>query len=85
MANSNVFYNLEASDYTFYVKYADSDCYGDSIKGKIFNLKNAFHQNGDGINDYWRANWIRCFPVTILRCRFLIRQYGVQRSKQYRI
>ena len=60
--DSNVFYNLEAGDYTFYVKYADSDCYGDSIKGKIFNLKNAFSPNGDGINDYWELTGLDVFP-----------------------
>jgi gliding motility-associated-like protein len=59
--DSNVFYNLEAGDYTFYVKYADSDCYGDSIKGKIFNLKNAFSPNGDGINDYWELTGLDVF------------------------
>lgn len=59
--DSNVFYNLEAGDYTFYVKYADSDCYGDSIKGKIFNLKNAFSPNGDGINDYWVLSGLDVF------------------------
>ncbi len=59
--DSNVFYNLEADDYTFYVKYADSDCYGDSIKGKIFNLKNAFSPNGDGINDYWELTGLDVF------------------------
>ena len=59
--DSNVFYNLEAGDYTFYVKYADSDCYGDSIKGKIFNLKNAFSPNGDGINDYWKLSGLDVF------------------------
>ncbi|MGB4448523.1 MAG: T9SS type B sorting domain-containing protein [Cloacibacterium sp.] len=60
--DSNVFYNLKVGDYTFYVKYADSDCYGDSIKGKIFNLKNAFSPNGDGINDYWELTGLDVFP-----------------------
>ena len=60
--DSNVFYNLEVGDYIFYVKYADSDCYGDSIKGKIFNLKNAFSPNGDGINDYWELTGLDVFP-----------------------
>lgn len=61
--DSNVFYNLEAGDYTFYVKYEDSEtnCYGDSIKGKIFNLKNAFSPNGDGINDYWVLSGLDVF------------------------
>ena len=59
--DSNVFYNLDPGDYTFYVKYADSDCYGDSIKGKIFNLKNAFSPNGDGINDYWELTGLDVF------------------------
>lgn len=59
--DSNVFYNLKVGDYTFYVKYADSDCYGDSIKGKIFNLKNAFSPNGDGINDYWELTGLDVF------------------------
>lgn len=59
--DSNVFYNLNVGDYTFYVKYADSDCYGDSIKGKIFNLKNAFSPNGDGINDYWELTGLDVF------------------------
>lgn len=59
--DSNVFYNLEAGDYTFYVKYADSDCYGDSVKGKIFDLKNAFSPNGDGINDYWELTGLDVF------------------------
>lgn len=61
--DSNVFYNLEAGDYTFYVKYADSECYGDSVKGKIFDLKNnnAFSPNGDGINDYWVLSGLDVF------------------------
>lgn len=59
--DSNVFYNLEVGDYIFYVKYSDSDCYGDSIKGKIFNLKNAFSPNGDGINDYWELTGLDVF------------------------
>lgn len=59
--DSNVFYNLKVGDYTFYVKYADSDCYGDSIKGKIFNLKNAFSPNGDGFNDYWELTGLDVF------------------------
>lgn len=59
--DSNVFYNLDPGDYTFYVKYADSECYGDSVKGKIFNLKNAFSPNGDGINDYWELTGLDVF------------------------
>lgn len=60
--DSNVFYNLDPGDYTFYVKYADSECYGDSVKGKIFDLKNAFSPNGDGINDYWKLSGLDVFP-----------------------
>ncbi len=59
--DSNVFYNLKVGEYTFYVKYADSDCYGDSIKGKIFILQNAFTPNGDGINDYWVLSGLDVF------------------------
>ena len=51
--DSNVFYNLAAGEYNFYAKYADSDCYSDAKKGKIFTVQSAFTPNGDGINDYW--------------------------------
>lgn len=51
--DSNVFYNLTAGEYNFYAKYADSDCYSDAKKGKVFTVQTAFTPNGDGINDYW--------------------------------
>lgn len=51
--DSNVFYNLAAGEYNFYAKYADSDCYSDAKKGKVFTVQTAFTPNGDGINDYW--------------------------------
>lgn len=60
--DSNVFYNLEAGDYTFYVKYADSDCYGDMRMGRIFSIINTLTPNGDGINDYWKLSGLDVFP-----------------------
>lgn len=59
--DSNIFYNLKAGEYNFYVKYADSDCYSDVRKGKIFTLQNTFTPNGDGINDYWVLSGLDVF------------------------
>lgn len=58
---SNYFGGLKAGDYTFYVRYADSDCNGDVKLGKIFTIKNAFTPNEDGINDYWRLAGLEVF------------------------
>ena len=60
--DSNVFYNLDPGDYTFYVKYADSDCYGDMRMGRIFSIINTLTPNGDGINDYWKLSGLDVFP-----------------------
>lgn len=58
---SNYFGGLKAGDYTFYVRYADSDCNGDVKLGKIFTIKNAFTPNEDGINDYWKLTGLEVF------------------------
>ena len=60
--DSNVFTNLQPGDYTFYVKYSDSDCYGDMRMGRIFTVINAFTPNGDGVNDYWKLSGLDIFP-----------------------
>lgn len=60
--DSNVFENLKPGDYTFYVRYADSDCYGDMRKGRIFTIINAITPNGDGVNDYWKLTGLDVFP-----------------------
>lgn len=60
--DSNVFTNLQPGDYTFYVKYSDSDCYGDMRLGRIFTIINAFTPNGDGLNDYWKLSGLDVFP-----------------------
>ena len=60
--DSNVFTNLQPGDYTFYVKYSDSDCHGDMRMGRIFTVINAFTPNGDGVNDYWKLSGLDIFP-----------------------
>ena len=60
--DSNIFTNLQPGDYTFYVKYADSDCHGDMIRGRIFTVINAFTPNEDGINDSWKLSGLDVFP-----------------------
>ena len=49
---SNIFYNLATGPYTFYVKYADSDCIVQQ-QSVILDIKNAITPNGDGMNDQW--------------------------------
>ena len=58
---SNYFGGLKEGDFTFYVRYADSDCNGDVKLGKIFTIKNAFTPNEDGINDYWKLTGLDVF------------------------
>ena len=60
--DSNRFDNFLPGDYYFYVKYADSTCYGDVRKGKIFSIINALTPNGDGVNDYWKLEGLDVFP-----------------------
>lgn len=60
--DSNYFGNLQPGDYTFYVRYSDSDCYGDMRKGKIFTIINTITPNGDGLNDYWKLSGLDVFP-----------------------
>lgn len=60
--DSNRFDHLLPGDYYFYVKYADSTCYGDVRKGKIFSIINALTPNGDGVNDYWKLEGLDVFP-----------------------
>ena len=62
--DSNVFYIFEAGEYNFYAKYADSDCYSDAKKGKVFTVQTAFTPNGDGINDYWVFSGLDVFGGT---------------------
>ncbi|WP_415327758.1 T9SS type B sorting domain-containing protein [Chryseobacterium sp. MMS23-Vi53] len=50
--SSNMFYNLPTGVYTFYVKYADSDCIVKQ-QSVILDIKNAITPNGDGLNDHW--------------------------------
>lgn len=58
---SNYFGGLKAGDFTFYVRYADSDCNGDVKLGKIFAIINAFTPNEDGVNDYWKLTGLDVF------------------------
>lgn len=60
--DSNRFDNLLPGDYYFYVKYADSSCYGDVRRGKIFSVINSLTPNGDGVNDYWKLQGLDVFP-----------------------
>jgi gliding motility-associated-like protein len=59
---SNRFGNLKPGDYTFYVRYSDSDCRGDMRMGRIFSIINTLTPNGDGINDYWKLSGLDVFP-----------------------
>lgn len=59
--DSPKFGNLKQGDYTFYVKYFDSDCYGDPRRGKIFTVNNSITPNGDGINDFWKLSGLGVF------------------------
>lgn len=58
---SNRFDNLKAGDYTFYVKYSDSDCHGDMRLGRIYTILNAITPNEDGYNDTWKLLGLNVF------------------------
>lgn len=59
---SNTFRGLQPGDYTFYVRYADSECLGDMKRGKIFTVINTITPNSDGKNDVWKLTGLDVFP-----------------------
>ena len=54
--SSNVFNNLEAGDYTVYVKN-ERDCLLYSEDVYLLNYPKFFTPNNDGYNDYWKINF----------------------------
>ncbi|MPS72349.1 MAG: T9SS type B sorting domain-containing protein [Chryseobacterium sp.] len=51
--DSNVFENLPPGRVTFYVRYEDSECLGDSKDGLSVKIINVITPNDDNINDRW--------------------------------
>ncbi len=49
----NTFHELPYGVTTFYVKFADRECLGDTKQGLVLDIKNSFTPNDDGINDTW--------------------------------
>ncbi|MNK50260.1 hypothetical protein D3C87_691350 [compost metagenome] len=51
--NSNVFENLLPGRVTFYVRFEDSECWGDRKDGLSVMVSNVITPNEDGKNDIW--------------------------------
>ena len=54
--NSNVFENLTPGRITFYVRFEDSECLGDTKDGLSVKIVNVITPNEDGKNDTWSFN-----------------------------
>ena len=58
---NNTFNNLKPGIITFYVKFVNEDCLGNSKEGLVLDINNAFSPNGDGINEYWKIDNLNVF------------------------
>jgi gliding motility-associated-like protein len=61
---SNMFTDLGAGIYTFYVRSLANGCEGIPSKGIIFKIPNVITPNGDGYNDTWRLCGLDLFDTT---------------------
>lgn len=51
--DSNIFENIVPGPVTFYVRFEDSECLGETIEGLSVKVGNVITPNEDGYNDIW--------------------------------
>lgn len=59
--DSNIFENLEPGIVTFYVRFEDSKCLGDTKQGLSVKVVNVITPNDDGKNDLWTFQNLNIF------------------------
>lgn len=59
--DSNIFENLTPGRVTFYVRFEDSECLGETKEGLSVNITNVITPNDDGKNDVWTFNGLDVF------------------------
>ncbi|WP_379965222.1 T9SS type B sorting domain-containing protein [Epilithonimonas sp. UC225_85] len=79
---SNIFENIAPGPVTFYVRYADRDCLGDTKDGLSVKVVNVITPNDDGKNDTWTFKNLDVFDDVPSKIQIYDRN-GVLLHEQY--